>query len=160
MAVVVVTVEARLSSGIARTVVSWPISVVLHPAACSPPWGWLASTRSRHTHARGSGAATDLYVLPDLFPQDDGRGARQAGGGAEGGGGRRVQAFGLAVLMVKAGLPVPAAQPVRMPYFSSVLADIGDEQSLSASLSTFSGHLRRIQVLSLPPSCRIAESLS
>ena len=58
-----------------------------------------------------------------------------------------VQAFGLAVLMAKAGVPVPAAAPARLPPFSAVLADIGDEQSLFASLSTFSGHLRRIQVL-------------
>jgi len=55
------------------------------------------------------------------------------------------QALGLAVLMAKAGLQVPATPPVRLPPFSAVLADIGDEQSLSASLSTFSGHLRRIQ---------------
>ena len=48
--------------------------------------------------------------------------------------------------MAKAGLAVPAAAPVRLPPFSAVLADIGDEQSLSASLSTFSGHLKRIQV--------------
>ena len=64
------------------------------------------------------------------------------------------QALGLAVLMAKAGLQVPATPPVRLPPFSAVLADIGDEQSLSASLSTFSGHLRRIQVceecMSLP----------
>ena len=49
------------------------------------------------------------------------------------------------MLMAKAGLAVPAAPPVRLPPFSAVLADIGDEQSLSASLSTFSGHLRRTQ---------------
>ena len=48
--------------------------------------------------------------------------------------------------MAKAGLGVPAAAPARLPPFSAVLADIGDEQSLAASLSTFSGHLRRIQV--------------
>ena len=57
-----------------------------------------------------------------------------------------LQSFGLAVLMAKAGLAVPAAAPVALPCYGSVLADIGDEQSLSASLSTFSGHLRRIEV--------------
>jgi hypothetical protein len=61
------------------------------------------------------------------------------------------QALGLAVLMAKAGLPVPATPPVRLPPFSAVLADIGDEQSLSASLSTFSGHLRRIQARGAGP---------
>ena len=58
---------------------------------------------------------------------------------------QNLQAVGLAVLMAKAGLAVPASPPVRLPPFSAVLADIGDEQSLSASLSTFSGHLRRTQ---------------
>ncbi len=57
-----------------------------------------------------------------------------------------MQAFGLAVLMARAGLAVPADAPVQLPAYSAVLADIGDEQSLSANLSTFSGHLRRIQV--------------
>ena len=56
-----------------------------------------------------------------------------------------LQAVGLAVLMAKAGLAVPAAHPVKLPPFSRVLADIGDEQSLASSLSTFSGHLNQIQ---------------
>lgn len=56
------------------------------------------------------------------------------------------QAVGLAVLMAKAGLAVPAQEPACLPPFTSVLADIGDEQSLSANLSTFSAHLRQIQV--------------
>ena len=56
-----------------------------------------------------------------------------------------LQALGLAVLMARSGLPVPAKYPAVLPPFSAVLADIGDEQSLSSSLSTFSGHLKRIQ---------------
>lgn len=59
-----------------------------------------------------------------------------------------LQAFGLAVLMARAGLAVPAEAPVQLPAYTAVLADIGDEQSLSANLSTFSGHLKRIQVAS------------
>ncbi|KAG2487582.1 hypothetical protein HYH03_013861 [Edaphochlamys debaryana] len=46
--------------------------------------------------------------------------------------------------MAKAGLPLPAEAPARLPAFSRVLADIGGEQSLTANLSTFSGHLKRI----------------
>lgn len=45
-----------------------------------------------------------------------------------------------------AGLYVLSSEPVKIPWFDSVLADIGDEQSLSQSLSTFSGHLRQINV--------------
>lgn len=58
-----------------------------------------------------------------------------------------LKAFGLAILMARAGLAVPAEAPVQVPAYSAVLADIGDEQSLSANLSTFSGHLRRIQAV-------------
>ena len=58
-----------------------------------------------------------------------------------------LKALGLAVSMAKCGIPVPAEAPVNMPCFDAVYADIGDEQSLSASLSTFSGHLRRIEGL-------------
>ena len=58
-----------------------------------------------------------------------------------------LKALGLAVSMAKCGIPVPAEAPVKMPCFDAVYADIGDEQSLSASLSTFSGHLKRIEGL-------------
>lgn len=44
------------------------------------------------------------------------------------------------------GLYVLSSEPVKMPWFDSVFADIGDEQSLSQSLSTFSGHLKQTSV--------------
>ncbi|MEI6370396.1 MAG: endonuclease MutS2 [Nostocales cyanobacterium ELA608] len=55
-----------------------------------------------------------------------------------------LKTLGLAAVMAKVGLFVPAREPVEMPWFSQILADIGDEQSLQQSLSTFSGHIRRI----------------
>ena len=55
-----------------------------------------------------------------------------------------LKTFGLAVLMAKVGLFIPAREPVELPWFDQILADIGDEQSLQQSLSTFSGHIRRI----------------
>ncbi len=55
-----------------------------------------------------------------------------------------LKTLGLAALMAKIGLFVPAREPVEIPWFDFVLADIGDEQSLQQSLSTFSGHIRRI----------------
>lgn len=45
-----------------------------------------------------------------------------------------------------AGLYVLASESVKIPWFDAVFADIGDEQSLSQSLSTFSGHLKQINV--------------
>ncbi|MEA5604961.1 endonuclease MutS2 [Nostoc sp. UHCC 0252] len=55
-----------------------------------------------------------------------------------------LKTLGLAALMAKVGLFIPAREPVEIPWFDKVLADIGDEQSLQQSLSTFSGHIRRI----------------
>jgi DNA mismatch repair protein MutS2 len=55
-----------------------------------------------------------------------------------------LKTLGLAALMAKVGLFLPAREPVEIPWFDKVLADIGDEQSLQQSLSTFSGHIRRI----------------
>ncbi len=50
---------------------------------------------------------------------------------------------GLLSLMALSGLPVPAKQ-ARVPFYRSVLADIGDHQSLAANLSTFTSHVANI----------------
>ncbi|KAF3432709.1 hypothetical protein FNV43_RR23811 [Rhamnella rubrinervis] len=60
-----------------------------------------------------------------------------------------LKTVGLAALMAKSGLHVLSSESVQIPWFDSVFADIGDEQSLSQSLSTFSGHLKQISDIQL-----------
>jgi len=66
-----------------------------------------------------------------------------------------LKTLGTAVLLFQSGVQVPSAEGTRLPVFERVLVDIGDEQSLEASLSTFTSHLKHLDAM-----CRLSDDRS
>ncbi|HSB10730.1 MAG TPA: endonuclease MutS2 [Blastocatellia bacterium] len=82
-------------------------------------------------------------VVPISLEMDDAHQTVVISGPNAGGKTVVVKTVGLVALMAQAGLHVPATRALS-PVFSQVLADIGDQQSIAANLSTFTAHIRNI----------------
>jgi len=85
-------------------------------------------------------------VVPVSFTLDSKNTALVISGANAGGKTVVLKTAGLLSLMALSGLPVPA-RAARVPFYRSVLADIGDHQSLAANLSTFTSHVANISLM-------------
>ena len=88
-------------------------------------------------------ALDGVDVVPSDLEVGGGRAMIVSGPNA---GGKTValKTLGLAALMVRAGLPVPAKDGSRVALFEVVLTDVGDDQNLHKNLSTFSAHVQNL----------------
>ncbi len=103
----------------------------------------LEFIEARHPLLEETLRATAATVVPVSFKLDDKNTTMVISGANAGGKTVVLKTAGLLSLMALSGLPVPA-QVARVPFYRSVLADIGDHQSLAANLSTFTSHVANI----------------
>jgi DNA mismatch repair protein MutS2 len=90
--------------------------------------------------ARGEGT-----VVPFDLVLEPGERAVVVSGPNTGGKSVLLKALGLIAALSQSGVIPPVGQGTRLPFFTNIFADIGDEQSIAESLSTFSAHLSNLK---------------
>ncbi|MDT4898331.1 MAG: mismatch repair protein MutS2 [Acidobacteriota bacterium] len=103
----------------------------------------LELVEARHPLLEENLRAAGAAVVPVSFSLDKTHPVMVISGANAGGKTVVLKTTGLLSLMALSALPVPA-RSARFPFYASVLADIGDHQSLAANLSTFTSHVANI----------------
>jgi len=116
------------------------------PEVSEPPSnssGLLELVEARHPLLEENFRSSGARVVPVSFALDLDHNAMVISGANAGGKTVVLKTSGLLSLMALSGLSVPASS-ARFPFYASILADIGDHQSLAANLSTFTSHVANI----------------
>ena len=123
----------------ARTALAWEGS---GPELLPPGTRDLQIVEGRHPLLLSQGT---VDVVPFHLILDAGERALVVSGPNTGGKSVFLKALGLIVVLAQSGIVPPVGKGTRLPLFSDVFADIGDEQSIAESLSTFSAHLTNLK---------------
>jgi DNA mismatch repair protein MutS2 len=103
----------------------------------------LQLVEARHPLLEENLRASGGAVVPVSFALDDEKNAMIISGANAGGKTVVLKTTGLLALVALSGVSVPAVS-ASFPFYATVLADIGDHQSLAANLSTFTSHVANI----------------
>jgi DNA mismatch repair protein MutS2 len=106
--------------------------------------GQIDLRQARHPLLVATSHRTHLEVVPATLAVDTATRTLVITGPNTGGKTVLLKTIGLLLLMAQTGMHIPAAEGSTVPVVQQVLVDIGDEQSIAQSLSTFSGHLQHI----------------
>jgi len=135
---------ARLDLALAKARLAEELRCPLPALGGEPDWlrpqpSLLRLVEARHPLLRGEVVPISLHL-----GEEAGFRVLLVTGPNTGGKTVALKTVGLLCLMAQAGLPVPAAEGSVLPVFDGIYADIGDEQSIEQSLSTFSAHMGNI----------------
>ena len=136
---------ARLDAAVARARYARELGATA-PAVADEDTPYLRLVEARHPLLTGSVVPVSLE-LGRQAPNGPGWTAMLISGPNAGGKTVALKTTGLLSLMHQAGLQVPAAPGTVLPVWDGVYADIGDQQSIELSLSTFSSHVTAVRAI-------------
>ena len=132
-----IEILARLDLALAKAYYAEKTGAIEPEIATGEDGRFLRLVKARHPLLKGEAVPLSVEIGKDFS-------VLIISGPNAGGKTVALKTIGLLVTMAQAGLPVPCADGTVMPVYDEVFADIGDEQSIEQTLSTFSAHISNL----------------